>query len=403
MTPFSASNEPDLIVRRHAMLLNFDPLRAIILRDRLLVLIPDGADSLLVDLERRVRGGSKELEAHIFGVTASELDKMDSLSNSTHSNNSIKDSTKKTSIINRVIQKTPLARQHTSDDPDHSSKVKKKKKKKDDTPKETNLTNATAEEFDHPHYQSEWEDLKGKEWIQLPFELQCADAVLQTVVGLLQEDTHELQMATLDYIEQIISPSKRRGYREDPLTIIRAVKDSVREMTARVKGFVKSMNDTLDDYEDMALMNLSRLITVPERFIQPVPQEVLEEESDEPELILESYLQHAMSVMNVLDLIQGQIDTAAELVDQKLDATRNKILLANTLITLTAFCIQCATLVAGFLGMNLTNHMEQSEDAFNKVTYWTLAATVILFFLLMYIMQRTETMPGWNSFNAGGL
>lgn len=38
VTPFSASNEPGLIVRRHVMLFNFDPLRAIILRDRLLVL-----------------------------------------------------------------------------------------------------------------------------------------------------------------------------------------------------------------------------------------------------------------------------------------------------------------------------------------------------------------------------
>lgn len=38
VTPFSASNEPGIIVRRHAMLFNFDPLRAIILRDRLLVL-----------------------------------------------------------------------------------------------------------------------------------------------------------------------------------------------------------------------------------------------------------------------------------------------------------------------------------------------------------------------------
>ena len=34
VTPFSASNEPQLIVRRHAMLLILDPLRAIILRSR---------------------------------------------------------------------------------------------------------------------------------------------------------------------------------------------------------------------------------------------------------------------------------------------------------------------------------------------------------------------------------
>ena len=61
VTPFSSSNEPQLIVRRHVMLLNFDPLRAIVLRDRLLVLVPDGADSILIALEQRVRGGVNEM------------------------------------------------------------------------------------------------------------------------------------------------------------------------------------------------------------------------------------------------------------------------------------------------------------------------------------------------------
>ena len=49
------------------MLLNFDPLRAIVLRDRLLVLVPDGADSILISLERKLKGGIKELEKSIFG------------------------------------------------------------------------------------------------------------------------------------------------------------------------------------------------------------------------------------------------------------------------------------------------------------------------------------------------
>jgi hypothetical protein len=70
VTPFSASNEPALIVRRHVMLLNFDPLRAVILRDRLLVLVPHGADSLLSKLERRVRGGAKGAEMSVFGTAS---------------------------------------------------------------------------------------------------------------------------------------------------------------------------------------------------------------------------------------------------------------------------------------------------------------------------------------------
>uniref|UniRef100_A0A7S1V206 Uncharacterized protein n=1 Tax=Grammatophora oceanica TaxID=210454 RepID=A0A7S1V206_9STRA len=67
VTPFSSSNEPELIVRRHVMLLNFDPLRAIVLRDRLLVLVPDGADSILGSLAKRVRGGLAEVEDSVFG------------------------------------------------------------------------------------------------------------------------------------------------------------------------------------------------------------------------------------------------------------------------------------------------------------------------------------------------
>lgn len=74
VTPFSASNEPELMVRRHVMLLNFDPLRAICLRDRLLVLVPDGADSILIHLEKRVRGGIEELEHQVCVCYATHME-----------------------------------------------------------------------------------------------------------------------------------------------------------------------------------------------------------------------------------------------------------------------------------------------------------------------------------------
>jgi hypothetical protein len=40
VTPFSSTNETELIVRRHVLLFNYDPIRAILLRDRLLVIVP---------------------------------------------------------------------------------------------------------------------------------------------------------------------------------------------------------------------------------------------------------------------------------------------------------------------------------------------------------------------------
>jgi magnesium transporter len=191
------------------------------------------------------------------------------------------------------------------------------------------------------------------------------------------------------YINMVL----KGGSREDPLTIIRAIKDAVKEMTFRVKGFSQSLTRILNEDEDMALMNLTRLIPHPERYIQPVSTAVLEEESDEPELILEAHLQIAMTLSNTLDLIQGQISTASELVDQKLDSIRNRLLLANMLISVFSLCVSCMSLVGSFMGMNLINYHENSPHAFKYVCYGSVGGGLLLAFVIMTVLFRTGTIP----------
>lgn len=427
VTPFSPSNEPELIVRRHAMLFNVDPLRCIILRDRLLVLVPDGADSVLVDLERRVRGANMELELSFFtnnnDPATSSQDNPGQQQQATSLNEPPKQSNK--SVWTRLSHAMSLNLSKSSQSSDNSNQNYRQEDNPVDvgesnhsgTNQSKNLQTSLApqpvevkrEETETANQESElagaaldqtsmeWADMSNQAWIELPFELQCTDAVLQTVISMLSEETNELHDKTQQYISEIIYGKRGKIYTsEDPSTLIRVVKDAVSEMTSRVKGLVQSLNTILDDYEDMALMNLSRLITNPERFIQPVPIEVLEEESDEPELILESYLQQSLSLTNKLNLIQGQIDTTAELVHQKLDSNRNKILLANTIITTVILCATFATLVAGIFGMNLNNGMEDSETAFNLVVGWIVACGFVLFIVIMFIMYRTGAIPSWT-------
>jgi hypothetical protein len=394
VTPFSASNEPALLVRRHVMLLNFDPLRAIILRDRLLVLVPDGADSLLVKVERRVRGGAAEVEDSIFGGGSSVNSASDEkdIGDTLHSNNSRSSDEKQRKAKKSLLSKIIGRHSSKSDDCDPiSSESGKAFEASQSTPSETTeLEDAADSEEDDSQDADEWDEMEGREWIDLPFELQCADACLNIVCELLTDDTKELQEATVGYIHRIITD---HGVSDDPLTIIRAIKDATREMNARVKGFVQSMNRILDEDEDMALMNLSRLLTHPERFIQPVPQSVLEEESDESELLLESHLQTSLTLMNSLDLIQGQIDTAAELVDQKLDSARNKILFANMLISVLSLCVASVSLVGSLFGMNLLNYLEDDPNAFRQVTYGGLAGGVVLGMLIMLVLIYSGTIP----------
>ncbi|CAH0517208.1 unnamed protein product [Peronospora belbahrii] len=57
---FSVSNEPSIIIRKQAILISADPLRAIVMRDVCLVYVPDGADSLLSILKDKFSQVARE-------------------------------------------------------------------------------------------------------------------------------------------------------------------------------------------------------------------------------------------------------------------------------------------------------------------------------------------------------
>jgi hypothetical protein len=53
---FHTHEEPTVIVRRHAVLVSLNPLRAIVTADRLILIVPDGADALLYMLHDYMHG-----------------------------------------------------------------------------------------------------------------------------------------------------------------------------------------------------------------------------------------------------------------------------------------------------------------------------------------------------------
>ena len=417
VTPFSTTNEPDLIVRRHVMLLNFDPLRAIILRDRLLVLVPDGTDSLLMHLEQRVRGGMDEVEDSVFGsdhdsgLNVTEHSSNNNNNNDESDNNSKHNSSSQHGKSNRMgaasslISKILLRPSSRDNSNDHEENLKSEHgSNRDDNSKNKHGGTVADDDDDALSEMDEWHEMEAREWIQLPFELQCADAVLHVVGHMLTEETMELQEEAQSNIDKLLQYHSSGAKVNDPLTIIRDVKDKVQLMAARVKGYAQSLNRILDEDKDMALMNLSRLLTHPERFIQPVPQQVLEEESNEPELILEANLQVAMTLQNNLNLIHGKVSTAKELIDQKQDATRNRLLLANMLISVLMLCVTMIAAVGAFFGMNVPNPLHEMDlcetilpqrddtGAFETICWASTIGAVFMCMFIMFVLYQTGTI-----------
>ena len=358
-------------------------------RQYLLCRVPEGADSILIQLEQRIRGGSVEVENSIFGSEFGDGQSEEDLAASEAS------SSYKALAVN---QKTKASkdgsdglwdRSNGAADVDRSNKKASAPTSGATVASERETDAATSEAESDTN--SEWEEMQANDWTDLPFELQAADSVLYVVCSILSQDAYQLQEETLSYIHDILN--SQSGLQDDPLIGIRHIKDSVREMSSRIKGFVQSMDRVLDDDEDMALMNLTRLRTHPHRFLKPVAKEILDEEADEPELILEAHLQIGLTLQNALDLIQGQVDTASELVDQKLDASRNRLLFTNMVLNLLTLCVTVGTFVAGIFGMNLKNFVENSDYAFKQVVWGTIGGMLACLVLMIWGLVQMGIMP----------
>jgi magnesium transporter len=394
VNPFSASNEPELIVRRHAMLLNFDPLRAIVLRDRLLVLVPDGADSILVELEKRVRGGSNAdgdglSKSEGYGSTAS----FEETSSQKGNNNIVKNvfSSIKSSV-HKTVEKAKRASGSNDSDivgilPEDVSKTLDKS-----TNSESDVSVQTLEENDFDMLvENEWEELEGRDWIDLPFELLCVDAVLHCVVTILADDVFDLQLGANSIINELVT--SKNDFGDLAQELLRQMKNSIKEMTSRVKGFCRALDVVLEDYEDMALMNLSRLISCPERFIQPVSQAILDEESDEPELILEAHLQKGNTLTNALTLVGGQLSTTEDFAVRKSDTIRNRLLYINMMISILSLTVGLGSFVGSLFGMNVTNGYEDSPDAFVILIVCTILGAIAVITILVVVLRKLGALP----------
>ena len=53
---FHTHEEPTVLVRKHTVLISLNPLRAIVTADRMILIVPDGADSLLYMLHDYMHG-----------------------------------------------------------------------------------------------------------------------------------------------------------------------------------------------------------------------------------------------------------------------------------------------------------------------------------------------------------
>ncbi|KAL3671811.1 hypothetical protein V7S43_002481 [Phytophthora oleae] len=263
---FSVSNEPSIIIRKQAILISADPLRAIVMRDVCLVYVPDGADSLLSILKEQ------------FGQTARE----------------------------------------------------------------------NAED---------------------PYEFRALEALLATLARYFQADYEKLSPVVISALDRLV----QGNLHSRELETLREFKNTMNEFESQVDGVRRVLMDLLDNEEDLRLLYLTKLYEDPSLLT-----DLYSFDSEEAEVLIETYLQDIFSTRTKADLMQHRITNTESLVMLKLDSMRNYLLRVDLVFSLMMISLSVGTLLAGVFGMNLASGVEEAWGWFWGVTITCVVAFIVI-------------------------
>ncbi|KAG8964117.1 magnesium ion transporter [Tulasnella sp. 419] len=88
---------------------------------------------------------------------------------------------------------------------------------------------------------------------------------------------------------------------------------------------------------------------------------------EEAEVLLESFSKQVEEIVNETETTISNVQWTQEIVELILDSNRNALLALDLKVSIATMGIGFGALVAGFFGMNLKSHMEESMYAFGAV------------------------------------
>lgn len=261
-------DEAIVIVRKHVVLIAFDPLRVVIMADRIILIIPDGADSLLNLIQ-------ESMKAWVLG------------------NN------------------------------DKNNEVR------------------------------------------LPFESHAYEAIIATVLALQNQEYDIIH----DRIQRILNDYKSTSNMPiDTQETMRLYKNKVISQVAKVSAFRNSLSALLENEEDLALMNLTKLKITPSLYDVPLSSALLDTH-EEIEILLESYLSDYTTLETKLGVLRMQIQNAEELLQLRLDTSRNQILVVEMIISVITCALSFGSFIGSMFGMNLPTKLYYGDDTPFNVTF----------------------------------
>lgn len=160
-------------------------------------------------------------------------------------------------------------------------------------------------------------------------------------------------------------------FSEEHLERLLAMKKNLSELEMRVEETQNTLIEIMEDEEDIEHLNISRT-----KQTKAETEKVLEE----VENIFENYLEQFEDISHKIEALSENIDDTQEFITLKMANIRNTIIRMDLIIGIVTAAFAFPTALVGLYGMNITNKLEQSHQAFLAVT------SVIIIFLLLTLL-----------------
>lgn len=191
----------------------------------------------------------------------------------------------------------------------------------------------------------------------LPYELRVVEAALAAVTSAIEAE----YLLARQQAGRVLGQLDSQLLDKDEVLIhteMRELLDLIRKLAAieqRARAVCGALREVMDENRDMADMYLTDAAA-------GRPHE--DGDHQEVEYMLEAYYKSSDSVAQGAAGVMQNIQRTDETIQNILNVRRNQIMVLDTKIEITMLGFASATLVAGYLGMNVINYMEESRYAF---------------------------------------
>lgn len=173
---------------------------------------------------------------------------------------------------------------------------------------------------------------------------------------------------------------------------MRLLKNRVMQTIGKIHTFRKTLSDLLENDEDLALMNLTKLKDKPSLYNIPLDSKLLASH-EEIEILLESYLTDYNSLETKLVYLRTQMQNAEELVMLRLDTSRNQLLIVDNVISVVTAALAFGSFIGSIFGMNFDSNIWKDPTGFRSVTIITVIGMVIGTLVTIIYFQKTGIIP----------